>query len=142
MMFPTSIAGSLPKPSWLAEPNRLWAPWRLAGAATHRHDDQKNADRPAAAAHFVFLECGPGFGKCLRHRHFLKEGDGEHLEQSVEGGFQDETFLDDGDEDVNGNRDPDLRLHRVVRRAVEPFDPKMLLDPLEEKFDLPAALVL
>jgi 5-methyltetrahydropteroyltriglutamate--homocysteine methyltransferase len=31
-MFPTSIAGSLPKPSWLAEPNRLWAPWRLAGA--------------------------------------------------------------------------------------------------------------
>jgi 5-methyltetrahydropteroyltriglutamate--homocysteine methyltransferase len=32
LMFPTTIAGSLPKPSWLAEPNRLWAPWRLAGA--------------------------------------------------------------------------------------------------------------
>ena len=32
MLFPTSIAGSLPKPSWLAEPNRLWAPWRLGGA--------------------------------------------------------------------------------------------------------------
>src|SRR5437868_1112258 len=30
-MFETSIAGSLPKPSWLAEPNKLWAPWRLAG---------------------------------------------------------------------------------------------------------------
>jgi 5-methyltetrahydropteroyltriglutamate--homocysteine methyltransferase len=30
-MFPTSIAGGLPKPSWLAEPNRLWPPWRLAG---------------------------------------------------------------------------------------------------------------
>jgi 5-methyltetrahydropteroyltriglutamate--homocysteine methyltransferase len=30
-MFPTSIAGSLPKPPWLAEPNRLWAPWRLKG---------------------------------------------------------------------------------------------------------------
>lgn len=30
-MFPTTIAGSLPKPAWLAEPNRLWAPWRLAG---------------------------------------------------------------------------------------------------------------
>src|SRR5215831_11569519 len=30
-MFPTTIAGSLPKPSWLAEPDRLWAPWRLAG---------------------------------------------------------------------------------------------------------------
>ena len=31
-MFPTSIAGSLPKPSWLAEPDKLWAPWRLTGA--------------------------------------------------------------------------------------------------------------
>ncbi len=30
-MFPTTIAGSLPKPAWLAEPNRLWAPWRLGG---------------------------------------------------------------------------------------------------------------
>ena len=30
-MFETTIAGSLPKPSWLAEPNRLWAPWKLAG---------------------------------------------------------------------------------------------------------------
>jgi 5-methyltetrahydropteroyltriglutamate--homocysteine methyltransferase len=31
-MFPTTIAGSLPKPSWLADPGKLWAPWRLAGA--------------------------------------------------------------------------------------------------------------
>jgi len=32
MTFQTSIAGSLPKPSWLAEPEKLWAPWRLQGA--------------------------------------------------------------------------------------------------------------
>jgi len=32
-MFPTTIAGSLPKPAWLAEPDRLWAPWRLQGRA-------------------------------------------------------------------------------------------------------------
>jgi 5-methyltetrahydropteroyltriglutamate--homocysteine methyltransferase len=25
----TTLAGSLPKPAWLAEPERLWAPWRL-----------------------------------------------------------------------------------------------------------------
>ena len=31
-MFETTIAGSLPKPVWLAEPNALWAPWRLEGA--------------------------------------------------------------------------------------------------------------
>jgi 5-methyltetrahydropteroyltriglutamate--homocysteine methyltransferase len=29
--FPTTIAGSLPKPAWLAVPNKLWAPWRLEG---------------------------------------------------------------------------------------------------------------
>jgi 5-methyltetrahydropteroyltriglutamate--homocysteine methyltransferase len=31
-MFPTTIAGSLPKPSWLAEPDKLWPQWRLTGA--------------------------------------------------------------------------------------------------------------
>jgi len=30
-MFETTIAGSLPKPAWLAEPDVLWAPWRLEG---------------------------------------------------------------------------------------------------------------
>ena len=30
-MLETTIAGSLPKPSWLAEPETLWAPWRLEG---------------------------------------------------------------------------------------------------------------
>jgi 5-methyltetrahydropteroyltriglutamate--homocysteine methyltransferase len=30
-MFPTTIAGSLPKPSWLAEPDKLWPQWRLTG---------------------------------------------------------------------------------------------------------------
>lgn len=29
----TTIAGSLPKPSWLAEPEKLWAPWKLEGDA-------------------------------------------------------------------------------------------------------------
>ena len=28
-LFPTSTAGSLPKPSWLAEPEQLWSPWKL-----------------------------------------------------------------------------------------------------------------
>ena len=29
----TTLAGSLPKPSWLAEPEALWAAWKLEGAA-------------------------------------------------------------------------------------------------------------
>ena len=28
-LLPTSTAGSLPKPSWLAEPEALWSPWKL-----------------------------------------------------------------------------------------------------------------
>ena len=30
-MFETTIAGSLPKPFWLAEPNKLWPQWRAQG---------------------------------------------------------------------------------------------------------------
>jgi 5-methyltetrahydropteroyltriglutamate--homocysteine methyltransferase len=32
-MFETTITGSLPKPSWLAEPGKLWPEWKLAGDA-------------------------------------------------------------------------------------------------------------
>lgn len=32
-LLPTSIVGSLPKPSWLAQPETLWSPWKLEGDA-------------------------------------------------------------------------------------------------------------
>src|ERR1700704_1036054 len=35
-MFQTTIAGSLPKPAWLAEPNKLWPAWRAAGVELER----------------------------------------------------------------------------------------------------------
>jgi 5-methyltetrahydropteroyltriglutamate--homocysteine methyltransferase len=35
-MLDTTIAGSLPKPDWLAEPETLWADWRLEGEALER----------------------------------------------------------------------------------------------------------
>ena len=31
MLLQTTIAGSLPKPAWLAQPNQLWAPWLPQG---------------------------------------------------------------------------------------------------------------
>ena len=39
-MFETTIAGSLPKPEWLAEPQKLWPQWKAAGAelATAKRD--------------------------------------------------------------------------------------------------------
>ena len=33
MLFPPTIAGSLPKPGWLAETEKLWPKWKLEGAA-------------------------------------------------------------------------------------------------------------
>ncbi|MEQ8442468.1 MAG: methionine synthase [Alphaproteobacteria bacterium] len=35
-MIRTTVAGSLPKPGWLAETEKLWAPWRLDGDALAR----------------------------------------------------------------------------------------------------------
>ncbi|HZO93440.1 MAG TPA: methionine synthase [Candidatus Baltobacteraceae bacterium] len=47
MPFATTIAGSLPKPSWLAEPERIFPSWRLEGADLL--DAQRDATRIAIA---------------------------------------------------------------------------------------------
>ncbi|MCX7894300.1 MAG: hypothetical protein N2544_18295, partial [Burkholderiales bacterium] len=39
-LFPSTIAGSLPKPGWLAETHKLWPQWRMSGAAL----DEARAD--------------------------------------------------------------------------------------------------
>lgn len=41
LLLPTSTAGSLPKPSWIAEPEKLWSEWKLSG------DDLAQAKRDA-----------------------------------------------------------------------------------------------
>src|SRR5207248_1362002 len=43
--------------------------------------------------------------------------------------------------DVDGDGNPDLRLHRILGGAEERFDAKVLLDPFEEEFDLPATAI-
>jgi 5-methyltetrahydropteroyltriglutamate--homocysteine methyltransferase len=84
-MLETTIAGSLPKPSWLAEPRTLWAPWRLDGEALRegKHDatlvalkEQETAgidivtDGEQSRQHFVhgFLEAveGVDFGRRVK----------------------------------------------------------------------------
>src|ERR1700684_4428917 len=77
VLFPTTVAGSLPKPSWLAEPNRLWAAWRLQGEELEAAKDDATilavklqedagidivADGEQARQHFVhgFLEAVDG----------------------------------------------------------------------------------
>ncbi|GAW95176.1 MULTISPECIES: methionine synthase [Colwellia] len=72
-LLPTSTAGSLPKPAWLAQPETLWSPWKLQGdeLIAGKHDalrlslqDQQQAgldivsDGEQTRQHFVttFLE--------------------------------------------------------------------------------------
>ncbi|GBR49738.1 methionine synthase [Neokomagataea thailandica] len=72
-LLPTSTAGSLPKPSWLAQPETLWSPWKLEGeelvegrrdALRLSLDDQRHAgidivsDGEQTRQHFVttFIE--------------------------------------------------------------------------------------
>src|SRR6266508_1544044 len=47
VVLQTTIVGSLPKPVWLAEPNALFAPWRLEGEALR--EGQGDAVRLALA---------------------------------------------------------------------------------------------
>ncbi|MGY3103776.1 methionine synthase II (cobalamin-independent) [Bradyrhizobium sp. LM6.9] len=95
MLFPTTIAGSLPKPEWLAEPNMLWAPWKSQG------DELVRAKRDAtmlavkvqedagidivtegeqARQHFVH-----GFLEKIRGHRFCPQGRDGHPQGSLQG---------------------------------------------------------
>jgi 5-methyltetrahydropteroyltriglutamate--homocysteine methyltransferase len=43
-MLETTLAGSLPKPGWLAEPEKLWAPWRFEGEDLNRAQERAAAE--------------------------------------------------------------------------------------------------
>ncbi len=83
----TTIAGSLPKPAWLAEPSKLWAPWLLEGDELERGKrealrlavaDQEGAgidivtDGEQTRRHFVttFIEALDGVD--FRHRRTVR----------------------------------------------------------------------
>ena len=51
------------------------------------------------------------------------------------------TFFENSYEQINGDGDPYLNAHGVLRCAVESFDSQMLFDPFEEEFDVPTAKV-
>ena len=61
-MFPTSIAGSLPKPAWLAETRKLWPQWKTQGEELRqakqrvRPEVQWTLDAITSAAAFVSNE--------------------------------------------------------------------------------------
>jgi len=92
-MFETSIAGSLPKPSWLAEPNKLWAPWRLQG-------EELDAAKDDATLVAIKLQEDAGIdivtdGEQARQHFvhgFLERVDGIDFTRRVEMGIRNERY--------------------------------------------------
>ncbi len=75
MLLQTTIAGSLPKPAWLAQPNQLWAPWLPQGEslAEAKRDATRLAIRDQERAGIDILSDGE-----QSRRHFVT-GYLEHL---------------------------------------------------------------
>src|SRR3954464_5777222 len=93
MLFPTTIAGSLPKPEWLAEPNTLWAPWKSKG------DELARAKRDATLLAIKLQEAAGGDivtegEKARQHfvHGFLKKIDGIDFAHKVEMGIRKDRY--------------------------------------------------
>jgi 5-methyltetrahydropteroyltriglutamate--homocysteine methyltransferase len=92
-LFPATIAGSLPKPSWLAEPNRLWAPWRLQGEelATAKDDATLIAIKLQEDAGIDIVGDGEQARQHFVHG-FLEAVDGIDFNNKVEMGIRNDRY--------------------------------------------------
>ena len=92
-MLRTTIAGSLPKPAWLAEPEKLWAPWRLQGAELER--GQKDAAlvwlKEQEDAGIDIVGNGEQFREHFVHG-FLKHIDGIDWDKKTKMGIRDDRY--------------------------------------------------
>jgi 5-methyltetrahydropteroyltriglutamate--homocysteine methyltransferase len=92
-LFPTTIAGSLPKPAWLAAPSALWAPWRLEGEGL----DQAKDDATLLALKLQ-EDCGidiVGDGEQSRQHFvhgFLEAVEGIDFDRRVEMGIRNDRY--------------------------------------------------
>jgi len=93
VLFPTTIAGSLPKPAWLAEPNKLWPQWRLQG-------DELEAAKDDATLLAIKLQEDAGIdivgdGEQSRQHFvhgFLEAVDGIDFNKRVEMGIRNDRY--------------------------------------------------
>jgi 5-methyltetrahydropteroyltriglutamate--homocysteine methyltransferase len=92
-LFPTTIAGSLPKPAWLAEPNRLWAPWRLQGEelASAKDDATLVAIKLQEDAGIDIVGDGEQARQHFVHG-FLEAVDGIDFDNKVEMGIRNDRY--------------------------------------------------
>jgi hypothetical protein len=79
--------------------------------------------------------------KCLQERGVLEERDAQDLQDFAQTAVEFQLLLREGHQHVHAHGNPDLRLDGVDRRPLECPDAKVLLEPLQEQLDLPAALV-
>ena len=92
-MFPTAIAGSLPKPAWLAETQKLWPQWKAQG------DELTQAKKDATLLWIKAQEdagldiIGDGEQSRQHFVHgFLEQVDGIDFEHKVKMGIRDNRY--------------------------------------------------
>ena len=92
-MFPTAIAGSLPKPSWLAETHKLWPQWKQQG------DELRQAKADATLLWIKAQEdagldiVGDGEQSRQHFVHgFLEQVEGIDFEHKVKMGIRDNRY--------------------------------------------------
>jgi 5-methyltetrahydropteroyltriglutamate--homocysteine methyltransferase len=92
-MFDTTIAGSLPKPAWLAEPNKLWPAWKLAGdeLAAAKRDATLLAIKQQEDAGIDIVSDGEQSRQHFVHG-FLENIDGIDFGRRVEIGIRDNRY--------------------------------------------------
>ena len=81
------------------------------------------------------------FRKYLFNMDFLEKYNAENLQHFAQTQFDFEFFLDDCDQNINTDGNPDLSLHCVLGSSEEGLDSQILFDPFEKNFYLPATLV-
>lgn len=92
-MFDTTIAGSLPKPGWLAETHKLWPQWRAEGEA--RREAQADATllwlKAQEDAGLDIVTDGEQSRQHFVHG-FLEQVEGIDFEHKVEMGIRDDRY--------------------------------------------------
>ncbi len=92
-MFKTTIAGSLPKPSWLAEPQKLWPQWRASGAELQQAKLDATLMWIKAQEDAGLSVIGDGEMSRQHFVHgFLEQVEGIDFEHKVEMGIRDDRY--------------------------------------------------
>lgn len=94
MMLKTTTVGSLPKPDWLAEPEKLWADWRYEGDALLKAKQKATTEWVAhqEAAGIDIVTNGEQFRVHFVHG-FLEQIGGIDWEQKTEMGIRDNRYV-------------------------------------------------